>query len=813
MSDRGLHGYSRVMSKHQSQAPCTFYLEGSPTPIYQRLIDGFSHALMEYGHRVVSIDPTQFSDYRDYLAQVQALELDYCILTNPVCLLAAYSDEGFLFETVPAKLIFIHHDNFACDPYNPNELKLRLEAFQRLKDRSFHFCLEQQNVDDLRNLGIQHAHLIRHASEFEKLPTPESYTYDLSFVGHLIPHTDNELSELSYYDRLQDDFWKRLAHLDYAIAPAAIAFAQQTLNQPSDIDFLTVKYFYISMLHNLSHGFRGEVIKRIQNATVDIIGGDPSYINNIERDRRIIQENIRYHSPVNNYAKTCEIYANSRVNLNITSLQFDYAVINRVMDVGASGGFVLTDWKPDLEKLTSVSTEISYRTVDELNHKIEYYIHPDHDQERQDIAQVLHQEIKEKCTYPALIESILSVISVDPDSTKNHSNFTTPIQLQSPMKILVITNLYPPQIVGGYERSIADFSRLLHQRGHQVLVLTSNLESPFPKEDEAKEESFVWRKLLACGDWTEQGLAWLPPEQAVHNDQQNRQLIHQVLQDFQPQVCLAGNIDLLGIGLFEQLMEAGVPVAHYVMNATPNYPPEMAPQSPLHRYLTCSDWVRQNMKESGYPVETAEVVYPGAAVDDFYRAELPSHDRLRIAYASLVMHYKGADLLIEALCLLHAAGIPFEATIAGGTLYPKYVELLQEMVASEGLQDQVRFTGVLSRQELIDLYKTHNVLVFPSRFEEPFGISQIEAMAAGLTLITSGTGGAKEIVEHAQDGLLFERENSFDLADMLSSLVAYPQEWAAITRKGQQKALNQFSQTKAVEQLESVLSNLIALRQ
>jgi glycosyltransferase involved in cell wall biosynthesis len=378
------------------------------------------------------------------------------------------------------------------------------------------------------------------------------------------------------------------------------------------------------------------------------------------------------------------------------------------------------------------------------------------------------------------------------------------------MRILVITNFYPPQVVGGYERSIADFSRHLHQRRHHILVLTSNLESPFSSKTESAEEPTVWRELRACGGWTEQGLAWLPPEQAALNDEHNRQLINQVLKDFQPQVCLAGNIDLLGIGLLEHLIAAGVPVAHYVMNETPNYPCDMAPHSPLHRYLTCSNWVLQNMQQLGYPMETAEVVYPGAAVEEFYQAELPARDRLRIAYASLVMHYKGADVLVEAICLLHAAGIEFTATIAGGTLYPKYVELLQEMIESEGLQEQVKFVGVLSRPELIDLYKSHNVLVFPSRFQEPFGISQIEAMAAGLTLVTSGTGGAKEIVEHAQDGLLFESENPLDLADMLSSLAAHPSEWEAITHKGQQKAMTQFNQRKSVEKLEAVLHSLVS---
>jgi glycogen synthase len=168
----------------------------------------------------------------------------------------------------------------------------------------------------------------------------------------------------------------------------------------------------------------------------------------------------------------------------------------------------------------------------------------------------------------------------------------------------------------------------------------------------------------------------------------------------------------------------------------------------------------------------------------------------------MVAHYKGVDVLIEALTLLQAVGVEFTATIAGGTFAPAFVDLIKQFVDAEGLQAQIHFAGELSRPQLKALYQTHNVLVFPSRFEEPFGISQIEAMAAGLTLVTSGTGGAREILEsHGQDGLLFESENPMDLADALASLPADPVRWNAIARRGQARAVTQFSQAKAADQL------------
>jgi glycogen synthase len=376
------------------------------------------------------------------------------------------------------------------------------------------------------------------------------------------------------------------------------------------------------------------------------------------------------------------------------------------------------------------------------------------------------------------------------------------------LRILVISNLYPPQMIGGYERAIADCARLLYQRGHEVLVVTSNAEAYTASYTNAAVEPPVRRCLLLGGAWTQQGGEWFSPEQVKAIVLQNQNTLAQQLQVFQPHVCLAGNMDFLTPEILELVISSGIPVAHYVMNESPGYAANLTPKSSLYRYITCSDWVRQQLQQQGYPAATAQTIYPGAAVEEFYQAELPPRDRLRIAYASLVMYYKGADVLIEALWLLHAAGIEFTATIAGGTIQPEFVESLQQVVESEGLQDTIKFVGALSRQELKHLYRTHNILVFPSRFEEPFGISQIEAMAAGLTLVTSGTGGAAEIIENGRDGLIFESENAFDMANILSSLPKFPTEWEKITRQGQQRAISQFSQAQALAQLESVLLHL-----
>jgi glycogen synthase len=384
------------------------------------------------------------------------------------------------------------------------------------------------------------------------------------------------------------------------------------------------------------------------------------------------------------------------------------------------------------------------------------------------------------------------------------------INLLNKLKILVINNLYPPQVIGGYERALADYAKLLHARGHSVLVLTSNTEElPTGYTKAELDLSMVRRTLSLWGAWTHQGTQPFYPGKVALIAVQNYKTLEQELLGWKPDVCLAGNMDFLGASVLEQILEADIPVAHYVMNSQPGYTPELAPRSSLYRYITVSDWIRDNLQQQGYPADTAQTIYPGAEVSDFYQAEFPQRDRLRIVYAGLVMHYKGPDVLIEALYLLHEAGVDFTATIAGGSLTPELVQGLQKFVESEGLQEKICFTGLLSRQELVQLYRTHNVWVLPSRFEEPFSIGLIEAMVAGLTIVTSDTGGSPEAVQHSETGLIFESENPLDLADHLFSLPMNPNRWEAITRRGQQRALSELSRTRTMEQLESVLYEMV----
>ncbi len=392
--------------------PSKFLLELSPIPVYQRIINGLKQALLELGHILVIVDPRHSSSDEEYLLRIEKENPDFILITNSVSVLASYSQQldVFLFEKIDTPVIFIHHDNILVDINNVKTIQKKLRSFHRIRNKSWHFCLEYDNFLDLRSLGINNTFSVSHASEFIKYSIPRNYDHEVSFVGHLFPNLSLTIEDAPFSHILQSHVWNRIVNLDTRLTICANEFAAMHKSNEL-IEFLSIKHLYICALHAQSFGFRGEIIKRIDSGNVDIIGGDTAYIVGLDRNLIIEKQNIRYYRPQHDDHVIQKVYQNSQINLNITSLQFDDAVINRVIDVAAVGGFILTDWRSGLEALTTVHQEICYKSIEELNEKIAYYLHPDHYQERIDIAEALHQDIRQKCTYLSIVEDMIAKIN------------------------------------------------------------------------------------------------------------------------------------------------------------------------------------------------------------------------------------------------------------------------------------------------------------------------------------------------------------------------------------------------------------------
>lgn len=156
------------------------------------------------------------------------------------------------------------------------------------------------------------------------------------------------------------------------------------------------------------------------------------------------------------------------------------------------------------------------------------------------------------------------------------------------------------------------------------------------------------------------------------------------------------------------------------------------------------------------------------------RLELEEKDFI-IVYSGRLTKEKGILELILAIHQLNNANI--KLLVIGANAYgvkqktTKFIQNLQDEALK--IQDRIKFTGFINYQEVPSYLKMADIAVVPSMWEEPFGLTVVEAMAAGLPLITTRSGGIPEICEGV--ATIIDRNNLVDnLANAILDLYHQP---------------------------------------
>jgi glycosyltransferase involved in cell wall biosynthesis len=97
--------------------------------------------------------------------------------------------------------------------------------------------------------------------------------------------------------------------------------------------------------------------------------------------------------------------------------------------------------------------------------------------------------------------------------------------------------------------------------------------------------------------------------------------------------------------------------------------------------------------------------------------------------------------------------------------------------------------------KLVPYYHSASIFVFPSVWEEPFGMPLVEAMASNTPVVATRGGAFLEIVEDGVSGLLVERSNVQALADAILQLISNPEQRDAMAKAAFERASAVFSWT------------------
>ena len=209
------------------------------------------------------------------------------------------------------------------------------------------------------------------------------------------------------------------------------------------------------------------------------------------------------------------------------------------------------------------------------------------------------------------------------------------------------------------------------------------------------------------------------------------------------------------------------------------------------RIITVSDYITSRVKTINPLDQKCITVHNGINLDAFtsitnqlQRETFGLHrDDFVLIFSGRLIPEKGILPLIEAMQLLREQ-TNIKLLVLGNTSLGNSIEpssFLQQIQKTAENLDNILFTGYIDYTKMGDYLQLADIAVIPSHWDEPFGLTCIEAMAAGLPIITTRRGGIPEVVDD-NCAILLDTANDFthQLAATILHLCQNPEKCKAM---------------------------------
>ncbi|MBI4525310.1 MAG: glycosyltransferase family 4 protein [Deltaproteobacteria bacterium] len=181
------------------------------------------------------------------------------------------------------------------------------------------------------------------------------------------------------------------------------------------------------------------------------------------------------------------------------------------------------------------------------------------------------------------------------------------------------------------------------------------------------------------------------------------------------------------------------------------------------------------------------------------------NDSVVVGMTGQMLENKGHWDFLEAARLVHQDHLNVRFVIGGKPTEP-YLSRLRDYTIKHHVDERITFSGW--EPDVRRFYSTIDVLVLPSRHEEGFGLVTAEAMAMGLPVIATRSGGAGEVVEDGKTGILVEKQNPQELAEAIRCLVKSPDRRVSMGKAGRQRVEECFDLSKQAAEFEAILESV-----
>ncbi len=430
------------------------------------------------------------------------------------------------------------------------------------------------------------------------------------------------------------------------------------------------------------------------------------------------------------------------------------------------------------------------------------------------------------------------------------------------MKILALTNLYPPHHAGTYDFRCQLIVDALRLRGHEVRVLTSN--HGLQKE---QRDSEVERRLRLNGVYGNAPLTGFQELQAL--EIHNHRVLRETIAEFQPEVIHVWSLLGLSKSLIFTLRQSQLPVVYDIADhwlakdllkdpwlhwwnrgPTPlvsnlarwyleitgkrDHLDELAPTRHSNEYkrlpelydapesqvitklkgLTifhfkrlyfCSQSIKDVTEQAGLQVSHGEVIYPGIPSDQYVGELKPQ--ALPVKKFLIATRLTKDSGVLTALKAFQIARVNHEmkgVLNVYGRGDSDYIAHLRSFVVEHELP--VEFQTVSNPvKDMPAVYRAHDAFLHTSEWDEPFAIAPLEAMACGLPVIGARAGGATELFRHGENALTYAPGDAAELAARMLELRTQSALRHKIAETAQAEVMSKFNEAVVADRIEDYL--------
>ncbi len=206
------------------------------------------------------------------------------------------------------------------------------------------------------------------------------------------------------------------------------------------------------------------------------------------------------------------------------------------------------------------------------------------------------------------------------------------------------------------------------------------------------------------------------------------------------------------------------------------------------RVVANSDGLRDLARETNME-QVFDVIPNGVDTERFFPAaeKRPRDEYIITPGASRITERKGLKYLVEAVSML----------------LPRYPQLrlkilgdgngrvgLENLVKTKALDTAVTFIGRVPREATLGYYQESSIFVLPS-LNEGMSNALLEALASGLPVVTTNTGGTKELVREGENGIIIPFRSSEKIAEAIEFFLLHPEQQAAFGQESRRRAVVQ----------------------